>query len=44
VRRNWLVGLLCLVAIFGLIRGITAGALWEPHELTVAELSRRIGF
>jgi hypothetical protein len=43
VRRNWLVGLLCLVAIFGLIRGITAGALWEPHELTVAELSRRIG-
>jgi hypothetical protein len=42
VRRNWLIGLLCLVAVFGLIRGITAGALWEPHELSVAELSRRI--
>jgi hypothetical protein len=42
VRRNWLVGLLCLVAIFGLIRGVTAGALWDPHELSFAELSRRI--
>jgi hypothetical protein len=42
VRRNWLVGLLCLVAVLGLIRGVTAGALWEPHELSVAELSRRI--
>lgn len=42
MRRNWLIGLLCLVAVFGLIRGVTAGALWEPHELSVAELSRRI--
>jgi hypothetical protein len=42
VRRNWLVGLLCLVAVFGLIRGITAGALWDPYELSFAELSRRI--
>ena len=32
-----------LIAIAGLIRGITAGALWDPHETTVAELSRRIG-
>jgi hypothetical protein len=42
VRRNWLVGLLCLVALFALVRGIAAGALWEPHELSVAELSRRL--
>lgn len=42
MRRNWLVSLLCVAAVFGLIRGITAGALWEPHELEVAELSRRI--
>lgn len=42
MRRNWLVGLLCLVAVFGLIRGITAGALWDPYELSFAELSRRI--
>jgi hypothetical protein len=42
VRRNGLPILLCLVAIFGLIYGVTAGALWDPHELSVAELSRRI--
>lgn len=42
MRRNWLVGLLCLVGVFGLIRGITAGALWDPYELSFAELSRRI--
>ena len=34
--------LACLLAIGGLIGGIRAGALWDPHEVTVAELSRRI--
>jgi 4-amino-4-deoxy-L-arabinose transferase-like glycosyltransferase len=42
VRRNWLVSLASLIAIGGLIWGIRAGALWDPHEVTVAELSRRI--
>lgn len=42
MRRNWLVSLALLLAIGGLIWGIRAGALWAPHEVTVAELSRRI--
>ncbi|HYP87040.1 MAG TPA: glycosyltransferase family 39 protein, partial [Polyangiaceae bacterium] len=34
---------LALVAALGsLFYGLTAGALWEPYEVTVAELSRRI--
>ena len=43
MRRNWLVSLASLLAIGGLIWGVRAGALWDPHEVTVAELSRRIG-
>jgi 4-amino-4-deoxy-L-arabinose transferase-like glycosyltransferase len=43
VRRNWLVSLALLLALGGLIGGIRAGALWDPHEVTVAELARRIG-
>ncbi len=43
MRRNWLVSLASLVAIAGLIWGVRAGALWDPHEVTVAELGRRIG-
>jgi hypothetical protein len=43
VRRNWLLGAALLLAVVGLIRGMTAGALWDPHEVSVAELSRRIG-
>ena len=42
MRRNWLVGLASLLALGGLIAGIRAGALWDPHEVTVAELARRI--
>lgn len=41
--RNWLVRLALLLALGGMIWGIRAGALWEPHEVTVAELARRIG-
>jgi hypothetical protein len=43
VRRNWLVSLALLLALGGLIGGIRAGALWDPHEVAVAELARRIG-
>ena len=43
MRRNWLVSLALLLALGGLIGGIQAGALWDPHEVTVAELARRIG-
>ncbi len=43
MRRNWLVRLATLLAIAGLIAGVRAGALWDPHEVTVAELARRIG-
>ena len=43
MRRNWLVSLASLLALGGLIWGIRAGALWDPHEVTVAELARRIG-
>jgi len=32
-----------LLALGGLIGGIRAGALWDPHEVQVAELARRIG-
>lgn len=42
MRRNWLVRLALLLAASGLIWGIRAGALWDPHEVTVAELSRRL--
>ncbi len=42
MRRNWLVSLASLVALGGLFWGIKAGALWDPHEVTVAELARRI--
>ncbi len=42
MRRNWLISLASLVALGGLIGGIRAGALWDPHEVTVAELARRI--
>jgi hypothetical protein len=43
VRRNWLVSLALLLALGGLMGGIRTGALWDPHEVTVAELARRIG-
>jgi hypothetical protein len=43
VRRNWLVSLALVLALGGLVGGIRAGALWDPHEVTVAELARRIG-
>jgi hypothetical protein len=42
VRHNWLVRLALVVAVGGLLFGVSAGALWDPHEVTVAELSRRI--
>ncbi|HVY27675.1 MAG TPA: hypothetical protein VHB79_14070 [Polyangiaceae bacterium] len=42
MRRNWLVGVAVALALFGLIRGLTAGALWDPHEVTVAEFGRRL--
>jgi len=42
VRHNWLLFLALCVALAGLIYGTTVGALWDPHEVTVAELSRRI--
>lgn len=42
MRRNWLVAVASLLALGGLIWGIRGGALWDPHEVTVAELSRRI--
>ncbi|RYZ03863.1 MAG: hypothetical protein EOO73_25920 [Myxococcales bacterium] len=43
MRRNWLLGAALLLAVAGLIRGVAAGALWDPYEVSVAELSRRIG-
>lgn len=42
MRRNWVLALAVLVALFGLIRGLNAGALWDPHEVAVAELGRRL--
>lgn len=42
MRRNWLISLASLLAVGGLVWGIRAGALWDPHEVTVAELARRI--
>jgi hypothetical protein len=42
VRRNWLISLALVLAVLGLARGITAGALWDPHDITFAELARRI--
>lgn len=42
MRRNWLVWLALLAAVAGIFYGITAGALWEPYEVRVAELGRRI--
>lgn len=42
MRWNWLRGLLALAAVSGLLWGLRGGALWEPHELTVAEQARRI--
>lgn len=43
MRRNWLLGAALLLAVVGLIPGMAAGALWDPFEISVAELSRRIG-
>src|SRR5688572_6599429 len=42
VRRNWPKGLLVCLACFGLLWGAFPGTLWDPHEVTVAELARRI--
>ncbi len=42
VRRIWLKSLLLGLGSFGLLWGVGAGALWDPHEVTVAELGRRI--
>jgi hypothetical protein len=42
VRRIWLKSLLICLGSFCLLWGLGAGALWDPHEVTVAELSRRI--
>jgi hypothetical protein len=35
-------GVALTLALYGLIRGLTAGALWDPHEVTVAEFGRRL--
>lgn len=37
-----MLGVAVTLALFGLFRGLTAGALWDPHEVTVAELGRRL--
>ena len=42
MRRIWLKSLLLCLGSFSLLWGIGAGALWDPHEVTVAELGRRI--
>ena len=42
VRRTWLPSVLCLAVAASLFSGVTAGALWDPHELSVAEPARRI--
>ncbi|HYJ11484.1 MAG TPA: glycosyltransferase family 39 protein, partial [Polyangiaceae bacterium] len=42
MRQKWLVTLVVALAVSGLLWGGKGGALWEPHELEVAELSRRI--
>jgi hypothetical protein len=42
VRRIWLKSLLLCLGSFSLLWGAGAGTLWDPHEVTVAELSRRI--
>jgi 4-amino-4-deoxy-L-arabinose transferase-like glycosyltransferase len=42
VRQKRLVTLVVALAVAGLLWGGKGGALWEPHELEVAELSRRI--
>jgi hypothetical protein len=31
-----------LLALLGAARGVTAGALWDPYEVSVAEVSRRL--
>lgn len=42
MRRNWLVSVALLLALLGLVGGVGAGALWDPYEVSVAELGRRI--
>ncbi len=42
MRGKWLPSALGLVAAASLLWGIGDSALWDPHELRVAELSRRI--
>lgn len=42
MRRNWLLCLALTAAIAGLFYGVFAGALWAPHEVSVAEQARRI--
>lgn len=42
MRPNWPLCLALVAAIAGLFYGITAGALWAPYEVGVAEQARRI--
>lgn len=42
MRRNWLLALAFLAAFWGLLRGISSGGLWDPHDVEAAELARRI--
>ncbi|MBN1606092.1 MAG: glycosyltransferase family 39 protein [Polyangiaceae bacterium] len=41
-RRRWLVLLAAVVALVSLLAPLGVGGIWDPHELAVAELARRI--
>jgi 4-amino-4-deoxy-L-arabinose transferase-like glycosyltransferase len=41
-RRPWLLGLVVAVTAASLFGPLSASGIWDPHELRVADLSRRI--
>jgi 4-amino-4-deoxy-L-arabinose transferase-like glycosyltransferase len=43
-RRPWLLALAAAVVVVSLIGPISASGIWDPHELKVADLARRIAF
>jgi 4-amino-4-deoxy-L-arabinose transferase-like glycosyltransferase len=43
-RRPWLLALAAAVVLVSLLGPISASGIWDPHELKVADLARRIAF